>query len=247
MTATAGTGTPRSLGLQPPLDVFVLTGAGVSAESGIATFRDANGLWESHRVEDVASPDGFAADPALVWKFYTQRRAQAMKVAPNPGHHALAALEERLGDRFFLCTQNVDGLHEAAGSKRVVHMHGELAKTRCSACARPPFVDDRCDFAELPRCECGALQRPHICWFGEVPFEMQTIRRRVQKAEVFLCVGSSGVVYPAAGLVGEMQYRRSMGYRVRTIYVGLEAPANAGQFDEVYEGKSGELLPALLA
>lgn len=238
-----------SLGLRPPLDVFVLTGAGVSAESGIATFRDSNGLWEQHRVEDVASPDGFARDPALVWRFYALRRAQALTVEPNPAHRALAALEERQGDRFFLCTQNVDGLHEAAGSRRVVHMHGELFKTRCSdpSCGRPPFTDTRHEFAELPRCECGALQRPHIVWFGEVPFEMHAIRRRVQKADVFVCVGSSGVVYPAAGLVGEMQYRRSMGQRVRTIYVGLEAPANADQFDEVHEGKAGELLPGLLA
>ncbi len=238
-----------SLGLNPPTDVFVLTGAGISAESGIATFRDANGLWENHRVEDVASPEGFAADPRVVWRFYGQRRAQALKVVPNPAHHALAALEARLGERFFLCTQNVDGLHEAAGSERVLHMHGELMKTRCSdpACATAPFVDTRHDFVELPRCSCGALQRPHIVWFGEVPFDIVRIRRRVQKADVFLCIGSSGVVYPAAGLVGEMKYRRSMGEPVRSIYVGLEAPANAAEFDEVHTGKAGELLPDLLA
>ena len=240
---------PMSLGLRPGTEVFVLTGAGVSAESGIATFRDVNGLWENHRVEDVASPDGFAADPSVVWRFYAQRRAQALTVVPNPGHHALAALEARLGEQFFLCTQNVDGLHEAAGSKHVVHMHGELMKTRCSdtACKKEPFVDTRHEFAELPRCECGALQRPHIVWFGEVPFDLLKIRRRLQRASVFLCVGSSGVVYPAAGFVGEMQYRRSMGERVRTIYVGLEAPANSEQFDEVHAGKAGELLPGLLA
>lgn len=240
--------TPASLGLAPPVNVFVLTGAGVSAESGIATFRDANGLWENHRVEEVASPEGFEADPSMVWRFYGQRRAQALTVAPNPGHHALAALEQRLGEGFFLCTQNVDDLHEKAGSKRVVHMHGELFKTRCVDCHKPPFEDRRHDWsAGLPRCECGGLQRPHICWFGEVPFHMLAIKRHVQKADVFLCVGSSGVVYPAAGLVGEMHYRRSMGHQVRTIYVGLERPANADQFDEVYAGKSGELLPALLA
>ncbi len=241
-----------SLRLTPDLEVFVLTGAGVSAESGVATFRDANGLWENHRVEEVATPEAFAADPRLVWRFYGQRRAQALTVAPNPAHRALAALEARLGERCFLCTQNVDGLHEAAGSVRVLHMHGELMKSRCSdpACPTAPFVDTRADLAdqaELPRCACGALQRPHIVWFGEVPFEMHRIKRQVQRADVFLCVGSSGVVYPAAGLVGEMQYRRSMGERVRTIYVGLEAPANASQFDEVHTGKAGELLPGLLA
>ncbi|MCE9578690.1 MAG: NAD-dependent deacylase [Deltaproteobacteria bacterium] len=229
-------------------DVFVLTGAGISAESGIATFRDANGLWENHKVEDVASPEGFARDPATVWRFYAQRRAQALTVAPNPAHRALAALEARLGDRFLLCTQNVDGLHEAAGSTRLVHIHGELMKTRCSdpGCERPPFVDTRHDFAELPRCACGALQRPHIVWFGEVPFEMHAIKRRVQRATVFVCVGSSGVVYPAAGLVAEMTYRKSMGERVRSIYVGLERPANAREFDEVVLGKAGLVLPALV-
>lgn len=229
-------------------DVFVLTGAGISAESGIATFRDANGLWESHRVEDVASPEGFARDPATVWRFYAQRRAQALTVQPNPAHAALAALEARLGERFLLVTQNVDGLHEAAGSTRLVHIHGELMKTRCAdpACDRPPFVDARHDFAELPRCACGALQRPHIVWFGEVPFELHAIKRRVQRATVFLCVGSSGVVYPAAGLVAELTYRKSMGERVRSIYVGLERPANAREFDEVVLGKAGEVLPALV-
>ncbi len=229
-------------------DVFVLTGAGISAESGIATFRDANGLWESHRVEDVASPEGFARDPATVWRFYAQRRAQALTVQPNPAHRALAALEARLGERFLLVTQNVDRLHEAAGSTRLVHIHGELMKTRCAdpACDRPPFVDARHDFAELPRCACGALQRPHIVWFGEVPFELHAIKRRVQRATVFLCVGSSGVVYPAAGLVAELTYRKSMGERVRSIYVGLERPANAREFDEVVLGKAGEVLPALV-
>lgn len=238
------------LELGPTDDVFVLTGAGISAESGVATFRDANGLWENHRVEEVATPEAFATQPVLVWRFYAQRRAQAKTVAPNAGHRALAALEARLGDRFFLCTQNIDNLHEAAGSTRLVHMHGELFKSRCSdpACDRAPFVDERSDFtASLPRCPCGELERPHIVWFGETPFEMHAIKRRIQRAAVFLCVGTSGVVYPAAGLVGEMAYRKSMGEAVRSIYVGLERPANAAQFDQVVLGKAGEVLPALLA
>ncbi len=238
------------LELGPTDDVFVLTGAGISAESGVATVRDANGLWENHRVEEVATPEAFATQPVLVWRFYAQRRAQAKTVAPNAGHRALAALEARLGDRFFLCTQNVDNLHEAAGSTRLVHMHGELFKSRCSdpACDRAPFVDERSDFtASLPRCPCGELERPHIVWFGETPFEMHAIKRRIQRAAVFLCVGTSGVVYPAAGLVGEMAYRKSMGEAVRSIYVGLERPANAAQFDQVVLGKAGEVLPALLA
>jgi NAD-dependent deacetylase len=237
----------RSVSVPVGTKVFVLTGAGVSAESGIRTFRDANGLWEEHRVEDVASPEGFERDPALVWRFYGQRRAQALTVRPNPGHEALAALEARLGDDLVLCTQNVDGLHEAAGSTRVIHMHGELMKTRCadSSCETAPFHDERHDFPDLPTCPCGALQRPHIVWFGEIPFEMHRIKRAVQACDVFVCVGSSGVVYPAAGLVREMTYRRSVGEAVRTVYVGIEAPENADAFDEVVIGKAGETLPGL--
>lgn len=227
--------------------VFVLTGAGISAESGIRTFRDANGLWEDHRVEDVASPEGFEEDPELVWRFYGERRAQALTVAPNPAHHALAALERRLGDDFLLCTQNVDPLHEAAGSVRVLHMHGELMKTRCAdpTCASEPFHDERHAFPELPRCACGSLQRPHIVWFGEVPFELHRIKRSVQACDLFVCVGSSGVVYPAAGLVREMLYRRSSGEVVRAAYVGLERPDNADAFDDIVLGKAGEVLPDL--
>jgi len=237
------------LDLHPSDSVFVLTGAGISAESGIRTFRDSNGLWEEHRVEEVASPEGFARRPELVWRFYGQRRAQALGVRPNPAHAALAELERALGpERFFLCTQNVDPLHEAAGSQEPAHMHGELFKTRCSDehCATLPFHDERHAFeAGLPRCGCGALQRPHIVWFGEMPFEMQAIKRRLQRCTLFVTVGSSGAVYPAAGFVRELLYRRSCGERVRTAYVGLERPQNAADFDEVLLGKAGELLPGL--
>lgn len=231
--------------------VFVLTGAGISAESGVRTFRDSNGLWEEHRVEDVASPEGWARDPALVWRFYSQRRQQARTVAPNPAHHAVARLEDHLGEDFFLCTQNVDGLHEAAGSKRLVHMHGELDKSRCEDvhCALPPFVDEGLYFSgnQIPRCpQCGARIRPHIVWFGEMPFEMHAIKRKVQACHVFLCVGTSGVVYPAAGLVREILYRQQNGERCRSVYVGLESPENAGDFDQVVIGKAGEVLPGLI-
>ena len=241
----------RTLDITPGQRVFILTGAGISAESGIRTFRDANGLWEEHRVEDVASPEGFDRDPALVWRFYAARRAQALTVKPNPAHFALAELERALGGpeggRFFLCTQNVDPLHEAAGSLDPLHMHGELFRTRCSdpQCSTLSFYDERHDFRELPRCACGALQRPHIVWFGEIPFEMHTIKRRVQAADLFVTIGSSGAVYPAAGLVGEMRYRRSQGEKVRTVYVGLERPENASAFDEVILGKAGEVVPGL--
>jgi NAD-dependent deacetylase len=234
--------------IAPGHTVVFLTGAGISAESGIRTFRDARGLWEEHRVEEVASPEGFAADPALVWRFYAQRRAQALTVAPNPAHRALADLERALGpERFFLATQNVDHLHEAGGSTEVVHMHGELFRTRCSDpdCPTLPFHDERHDFPTLPRCSCGALQRPHIVWFGEIPFEMHSIKRRVQACDLFVTVGSSGVVYPAAGLVREMLYRQEQGERVRSVYVGLERPENANAFDAVILGKAGEVLPGL--
>jgi NAD-dependent deacetylase len=237
-----------TLSITPATKLFVLTGAGISAESGIATFRDSNGLWEQHRVQDVASPEGFAANPTLVWRFYAQRRAQAGTVKPNPAHAALAGAERVCGDNFFLATQNVDNLHTAAGSVRVTHMHGELFKTRCSDedCMTTPFEDYRHDFESgLPHCGCGALQRPHIVWFGEVPFELHQIKRKVQACDVFVCVGSSGVVYPAAGLVKEINHRKQNGERCRSVYVGLERPENAEEFDDIVLGKAGEVLPVL--
>jgi NAD-dependent deacetylase len=241
----------RPVHLSPRASVVVLTGAGISAESGLRTFRDADGLWEEQRVEDVATPEGFEADPARVWRFYGQLRTKAAAARPNPGHLALAQLEAALGpDRFFLVTQNVDGLHEAAGSRAVLHMHGELFSTRCSdpACSRPPFLDPRVDFEEaesLPRCTCGALERPNIVWFGEVPFDMHTIGARVLACDVLIVVGSSGTVYPAAGLVHRMQRRRARGLPARTVYVGLAPPENADAFDDLYLGPAGQVLPGL--
>ncbi|HKC12716.1 MAG TPA: Sir2 family NAD-dependent protein deacetylase, partial [Vicinamibacteria bacterium] len=159
---------PAPLRLDGGTWLLVLTGAGVSAESGIPTFRAAGGLWESHPVEQVASPEGFAADPALVWRFYSERRRKARACEPNPGHRALVAMEERLGNRFLLATQNVDGLHGRAGSRRMVELHGNLFLSRCAACDRAPFPDEGAHDS-LPRCEvCGTgLLRPHIVWFGE--------------------------------------------------------------------------------
>jgi NAD-dependent deacetylase len=229
--------------------VFVLTGAGISAESGLRTFRDANGLWEDHRVEDVASPGGWRADPLLVWRFYSERRAQAGTVKPNSAHRALVLLESHLGDNFFLCTQNVDPLHEAAGSKRLVHMHGQLNMSRCENphCRHPPFMDDNAyrTLDSVPRCLCGARIRPHIVWFGEEPLEMGTISRWVRTCHLFITVGSSGAVYPAAGLVREIRHRKSMGEDCRAIYIGIEAPLNADEFDEIRLGKAGDILPSL--
>jgi NAD-dependent deacetylase len=216
--------------------VFVLTGAGISAESGVRTFRDAGGLWYEHRIEDVATPEGFARDPKLVWRFYSERRKSLGQVKPNPAHQALARLP-----RIFLCTQNVDDLHERAGSRDVLHMHGELLKTRCDSCDRPPFHDPQGYFDEVPRCECGGRLRPHVVWFGEVPFEMERIFAALEECDLFLTVGSSGAVYPAAGFVSHL---RHVG-KARCVYVGLEAPENSHSFDECRLGKAGELLPKL--
>ncbi len=222
--------------------VFVLTGAGISAESGLATFRDANGLWEDHRVEDVASPEGWERNPELVWQFYSQRREQAARARPNAAHRALAALEEELGDSLFLCTQNVDPLHAAAGSRRVVHMHGELMKSRCERDHAEPFEDCRgyIGAAALPRCACGGRIRPHICWFGEIPYEMDRITEALANCTLLVTIGSSGAVYPAAGFV--MAARR---VGATTVYVGREQPENCQAFHECRLGMAGDVVPNL--
>jgi len=227
--------------------VFVLTGAGISAESGIRTFRDAGGLWEEHRIEDVATPEGFQRDPSLVWRFYSERRLQAAQVTPNPAHHALARLGTFLGEDLFVCTQNVDPLHERAGSRGVLHMHGELLRTCCSACDRPSFPDDRAYLEGPPRCRCGALLRPDVVWFGEIPKGLDEIGAAVASCDLFVTVGSSGAVYPAAGLASHVRNFPSTrtGRFARTVYVGLERPENAHSFDECRLGKAGELLPDL--
>jgi len=235
MTST----TTKKIHLKPTDRLFVLTGAGVSAESGIPTFRGAGGLWRGYRFEEVASPQAWARDPRVVWDFYSMRRSVAAKAKPNPAHVALARIEQQLGDRFMLVTQNVDNLHEQAGSTRLIHMHGELFKSRCDRCSRPTFADDKLyeQPCEIPHCDCGGRIRPHICWFGEMPYEMDRISRELARATVFVCVGSSGVVYPAAGFVQEVRGS------ARTYYVGPEAPENVGVFDEVVEGASGVVLP----
>jgi NAD-dependent deacetylase len=223
--------------------LFVLTGAGISAESGLPTFRASDGLWAGHSVEDVCTPEALEQNPALVWQFYSERRAQGQKADPNPAHMALADLERQLGERFFLCTQNVDDLHERAGSTRLVHMHGELAKSRCEQeCGHPP-IEDRAVYkslAEVGHCACGARLRPHIVFFGEIPLEMDRIQREISKASLMLVVGTSGSVYPAANFV---HWSRQNG--ARTVYLGPEPPLNASAFTHVVEGKAGETLPGL--
>ena len=228
-----------SIGRQDRL--FLLTGSGISAESGIPTFRGSGGLWKNHRVEEVASPHAWSRDPAMVWEFYSMRRRVAAAAKPNAGHHALAALEQKLGNQFLLCTQNVDNLHERAGSQRVLHMHGELFKSRCDTCGRAPFVDEGGHEppAALPRCTCGGRIRPHICWFGEVPYQLDRIFAALDECSIFAAIGTSGVVEPAASFVVHVRDH------ARTYYVGPEPPANAGVFDECYLFEAGKALPEL--
>jgi len=226
-------------------NVFVLTGAGISAESGLPTFRASDGLWAGHSVEDVCTPEAWERNPGLVWDFYSARRAAGAKAEPNPAHIALAELEQQLGDRFFLCTQNVDDLHERAGSRRLVHMHGELAKAHCeNDCGQAP-VEDHAIYRtlnEVGRCACGGRLRPHIVFFGEIPLEMGRIQSEIHKASLMLVVGTSGSVYPAANFV---HWARQHG--ARTVYVGPEPPLNSAVFTHVVEGKAGEVLPGLFA
>jgi NAD-dependent deacetylase len=231
--------------------VLVLTGAGISAESGLATFRGGGGLWEGHPVEQVATPDGFEADPALVWAFYSARRAAAARARPNPAHRALAALEERLGDRFLLATQNVDGLHAEAGSRRLAEVHGSLWRTRCARCMLPAFEDRRTPVEPpLPTCpRCGGLLRPDIIWFGETldPAVTRRVDRFMADASracdswLFLAVGTSGAVWPAAGYV---QAAAAQG--ARTWLVNLDPAENAGAFERFVRGRAGDVLPDLL-
>lgn len=222
--------------------VVVLTGAGVSAESGLKTFRDSDGLWENHPVTDVATPEAYQRDPAMVWRFYKERWKQARQAQPNPAHKALARLEEWLGENFSLITQNVDGLHSRAGNKNVIEMHGSLENGLCVSCGgRAPM--DSIDLApDIPPCpKCSSELRPDIVWFGEMPYRMQEIDSLLQSCNVFMVVGTSGVVYPAAGFVMTAAYLGA-----KTLAVNLEAGEMPHFVDEFHEGKAGELLPGLV-
>ncbi len=225
--------------------VVVLTGAGISAESGIRTFRDNDGLWENHRIEEVATPEGWAANPALVWEFYQARRRQLHEVEPNPAHVALAYLQQHVNE-FLLITQNVDDLHERGGSQDVLHMHGQLEMLRCEASGRSErrmaeqdFSDD---FLSCSCCSDPQRLRPDIVWFGEIPMQLERIFTAVQACDVFIVVGSSGHVTPAADLV---DIAKKVG--AHTVLVNAEPPQNLYAFDEVHLGKAGELLPGLVS
>ena len=221
-------------------NIVILTGAGISAESGIDTFRDAGGLWEQHRVEDVATPEGFARNPNLVLRFYDMRRAALGKVVPNPAHEALARLdaEWKHGD-LLIVTQNVDDLHERAGAKRVLHMHGELKSALCRSCEmRSPWHAPMADYPPCPVCQARSL-RPDVVWFGETPYQMDRIYRALRGADLFVSIGTSGAVYPAAGFVRDA---REMG--VATLELNLERSEGSHWFHESRQGRAGELVPA---
>jgi|SRR5579883_2368648 len=226
------------------LRLFVLTGAGISAESGIPVFQGTQ--WRGHSHYDLANIDTWNRDPKLSWEYYSERRTRGRDAKPNPAHVALAELE-RSGacERFFLCTQNVDGLHEAAGSQNLVHIHGKIYESRCAQdCGRPAVTDYAVYSADnLPRCECGALMRPNVCLFGEIPFDLDRVFEELGRCNTFLAVGTSGSVQPVAGFVAELKSKPAY---VTTIFVGLEEPSNAYYFDEVHLGKASELLPPLM-
>lgn len=220
--------------------IVVLTGAGVSAESGLATFRGPDGLWEGHRVEDVCTPQAFARDPGLVHAFYDARRAKLSTVEPNPAHEALARLDAEWRGDLLVITQNVDDLHERAGAKRLVHMHGELAKGWCLACdARFGWAGPMGAAAECPDCGAAGLVRPDIVWFGEMPYEMDRIDQALRGCDLFASIGTSGAVYPAAGFV---QTARHCG--AATLEMNLEPSLGSYLFDASRVGRAGELVPA---
>lgn len=219
--------------------VVVLTGAGISAESGIRTFRGSDGLWEGHRIEDVASPQGFARDPETVYRFYNERRKALLQpsIQPNAAHAALARMEKKLGGDFLLVTQNIDDLHNRAGNRRLLPMHGELRKARCLKCGEIPACDH--DFDDESPCaichDAGGL-RPHVVWFGEMPLYMDEIYAALMECDVFAAIGTSGHVYPAAGFV-------DLARRAETFEINLEKSQVHSAFDHKIYGRASETVP----
>ena len=227
------------------MNIFILTGAGISAESGLGTFRDkaGTGIWARFDPMRLATPQAFASNPEEVHAFYNARRRNLLKAQPNPAHVALAKLEAGLAEgegRLFLCTQNIDDLHERAGSPQVTHMHGELLKARCTACVRvTPWREDLSVTDACPACGRSGVLRPDVVWFGEMPMHMDLISDALAKADLFVAIGTSGAVYPAAGFVREA---RAAG--VRTCEINLDPSDTARTFDERRYGRASELVPA---
>ncbi len=224
--------------------IVILTGAGISAESGIQTFRASDGLWHEHRVEDVASPDGFASDPMLVHQFYNARRSQLLspEIKPNSAHYALASLQKNDDLDVMIVTQNIDDLHERAGSKTVFHMHGELLKSRCISCGNVAELTEDLSIDSICQA-CGESEslRPHIVWFGEVPFYMSVIDQAIKQADLFIAIGTSGHVYPAAGFVN-----LANSYNVTSLQMNLEPAQNSKAFDHSIIGLASETVSELV-
>ena len=220
-------------------NIVILTGAGVSAESGIDTFRSAGGLWERHRIEDVATPEGFARDPDLVLRFYDMRRENIQKAQPNAAHNALARLDAAWEGNLLIVTQNVDDLHERAGAKRLIHMHGEHLSAWCSACdARTGWRDPLAHRPPCPACGTPAL-RPDVVWFGEMPYQMDEIDAAVRDCDLFVSIGTSGAVYPAAGFV-----RTARHVGAHTLELNLDPSQGSIMFHECRLGAATKLVPA---
>ncbi|UCH75475.1 MAG: NAD-dependent protein deacylase [Rhodospirillales bacterium] len=224
-----------------PRSIVVLTGAGISRESGLHTFRDADGIWATVNIEDVATPEAFRRDPVRVQEFYNTRRRNLLRddIAPNPAHVALAEFEATWPGAFLLVTQNIDDLHERAGSRNLIHMHGEMLKARCDSCGN--VIECREDLrVETPCLACSDLgtMRPHVVWFGEMPFEMDRIYAALEACDLFVSIGTSGNVYPAAGFV---QSARVAG--ARTVELNLEPSEGATLFEEAIYGPAGSVVP----
>lgn len=220
-------------------NIVILTGAGISAESGLATFRGPGGLWEGHRVEDVCTPEALAANPDLVHRFYDARRAALATVAPNAAHVALARLDAAWSGDLLIVTQNVDDLHERAGARRLIHMHGELTSALCASCGeRRSWTDDLPPGTACPACGAPAL-RPDIVFFGEMPYEMARIEEALAAADLFVSIGTSGAVYPAAGFV-----QLAAHHGARTLELNLDRSAGSAWFDDTRLGPASELVPA---
>ncbi len=223
-------------------DYVILTGAGISAESGIKTFRDADGLWEGHRIEDVATPEAFEANPDLVYDFYNKRRSQLLsdEIKPNAAHMALAELEKGCSDKILIVTQNVDNLHERAGSKNIIHMHGELQSAWCKSCdSREVWTESLDLLTECPRCQKRGVMRPDIVWFGEMPYRMDEIDQAIKKCKTFVSIGTSGNVYPAAGFVRDARISGA-----HTVELNLDESQQSGAFVDARLGKASELVPS---
>jgi NAD-dependent deacetylase len=223
--------------------IVILTGAGISRESGLATFRDADGLWARHRIEDVATPEAFARNPDLVQGFYNARRAQLLDptIAPNAAHLALARLEAAWPAPLLLVTQNIDGLHSRAGSRNVIAMHGELQKARCLACGGVnTWPQDINPHSACPACGAAGKLRPHVVWFGEIPLEMDRIEAALNECGLFISIGTSGQVYPAAGFV------RAVRSRARCVELNLEETEGTALFHEAHHGPATQIVPAFV-